>query len=212
MAAFIPLLIDLSGRRVVIFGGGPVGERKARYFLPAEVVVVSRDFTPGLEAMGNEGSVRIERKDIKKEGLASLMEGAFLVVSATGDSALDDNIKQIAGQSNILVNSATGSSSVIVPSIIKKGQVMIAISTGGSSPALSKYLRLKLESSIGGDLDQMAALQERARKRLKETVKDQKRREKILWEILEDPAVWEALDESPGAAYEAALRHMDAGK
>jgi siroheme synthase-like protein len=89
---------------------------------------------------------------------------------------------------------------------------MIAISTGGSSPALSKYLRLKLESSIGGDLDQMAALQERARKRLKETVKDQKRREKILWEILEDPAVWEALDESPGAAYEAALRHMDAGK
>jgi len=210
MAAFIPLLIDLSGRRVVIFGGGPVGERKARYFLPAEVVVVSRDFTPGLEAMGNEGSVRIERKDIKKEGLASLMEGAFLVVSATGDSALDDNIKQIAGQSNILVNSATGSSSVIVPSIIKKGQVMIAISTGGSSPALSKYLRLKLESSIGGDLDQMAALQERARKRLKETVKDQKRREKILWEILEDPAVWEALDESPGAAYEAALRHMDA--
>ena len=212
MAAFIPLLIDLSGRRVVIFGGGPVGERKARYFLPAEVVVVSRDFTPGLEAMGNEGSVRLERKDIKKEGLASLMEGAFLVVSATGDSALDDNIKQIAGQSNILVNSATGSSSVIVPSIIKKGQVMIAISTGGSSPALSKYLRLKLESSIGGDLDQMAALQERARKRLKETVKDQKRREKILWEILEDPAVWEALDESPGAAYEAALRHMDAGK
>ena len=210
MAAFIPLLIDLSGRRVVIFGGGPVGERKARYFLPAEVVVVSRDFTPGLEAMGNEGSVRLERKDIKKEGLASLMEGAFLVVSATGDSALDDNIKQIAGQSNILVNSATGSSSVIVPSIIKKGQVMIAISTGGSSPALSKYLRLKLESSIGGDLDQMAALQERARKRLKETVKDQKRREKILWEILEDPAVWEALDESPGAAYEAALRHMDA--
>jgi len=210
MAAFIPLLIDLSGRRVVIFGGGPVGERKARYFLPAEVVVVSRDFTPGLEAMGNEGSVRLERKDIKKEGLASLIEGAFLVVSATGDSALDDNIKQIAGQSNILVNSATGSSSVIVPSIIKKGQVMIAISTGGSSPALSKYLRLKLESSIGGDLDQMAALQERARKRLKETVKDQKRREKILWEILEDPAVWEALDESPGAAYEAALRHMDA--
>ena len=212
MAAFIPLLIDLSGRRVVIFGGGPVGERKARYFLPAEVVVVSRDFTPGLEAMGNEGSVRLERKDIKKEGLASLIEGAFLVVSATGDSALDDNIKQIAGQSNILVNSATGSSSVIVPSIIKKDQVMIAISTGGSSPALSKYLRLKLESSIGGDLDQMAALQERARKRLKETVKDQKRREKILWEILEDPAVWEALDESPGAAYEAALRHMDAGK
>jgi precorrin-2 dehydrogenase/sirohydrochlorin ferrochelatase len=208
MPAYLPLFIDLSVRSIVIFGGGPVGERKARYFLPAKVTVISREFTPGLEAMGREGSIRLERADVTKEGLFSLIDGAFLVVAATGDPAIDNEIRRIAEGNNILVNSATGDSSVIVPSLIKKEQIMIAISTGGSSPALSKYLRLKLESAVGEDMEKMASLQEKVRKRLKETVDDQGRREKILWDIMEDPGVWKALAESPDIAYEAALKHI----
>jgi precorrin-2 dehydrogenase/sirohydrochlorin ferrochelatase len=212
MPAFIPLFIDLSARSIVIFGGGPVGERKARYFLPAEVTVISREFTPGLEAMGRQGSIRLKRAVIKKEGLAPIIDGAFLVVAATGDLAIDNEVRRIAEENNILVNSATGDSSVIVPSLIKKDQIMIAISTGGSSPALSKYLRLKLESAIGEDIEKMAALQEKVRKHLKEKVDDQGRREKILWEIMEDPGIWKALGESPDMAYEAALRHIEEKK
>jgi len=106
----------------------------------------------------------------------------------------------------ILANNATGESPAVVPSLIKKGDVMVAISTGGRSPAMSKYLRLKLESALGEDPGRMAALQDRVREELKKTVKGQKRREEILWAILDDPAVWDALRDQD-RALELALRH-----
>jgi len=212
MPAYLPLFIDLAGRRVVVFGGGPVGERKARYFLSADVAVVSRDFTPGLEALGREGLIRLVHMEISKNALAPLVDGALLVVAATGDPALDEEIRRSADEHGVLVNSTKGDSPVIVPSLIRKGQVMVAISTGGSSPALSRYLRQKLEGTIGEDVEKMAALQEKVRKQLKSTGGDQKQREKILRDILEDPAVWKALGESPDTAYEAALKHIEAEK
>jgi precorrin-2 dehydrogenase / sirohydrochlorin ferrochelatase len=212
MPAYLPLYIDMSGRRVVIFGGGPVGERKARYFLPAEVIVVSRDFTEGLEALGRDGTIKLVRMEISKDNLDALVEGAFVAVAATGELALDEEIRHAAEKRHILMNSTAGDSPVIVPSLVRKGPVMVAISTGGSSPALSKYLRQRLESSIGDDVEKMAALQERLRKRLKALVDDQKQREKLLRDVLEDPAVWKALGESPDAAYEAALGRIEAGR
>jgi siroheme synthase-like protein len=105
-----------------------------------------------------------------------------------------------------MANNATGESPVVVPSLIKKGDVMVAISTGGRSPALSKYLRLRLGASLGDDVARMAALQERVREELKKQLRDQKTREDILWAILDDPAVWGALPDED-RALELALRH-----
>jgi precorrin-2 dehydrogenase/sirohydrochlorin ferrochelatase len=209
MGAFLPLFIDFSGKRVVIFGGGAVGERKARYFSAADVVVISHRFTPGLEAMAKDGSARLECKAIKKEDIKPLVEGAFLVVAATGDPALNNEITRVAAGAGILANSATGGSPVTIPSLIKKDQFMVAISTGGRSPAMSKYLRLKLEASLGEDIDEMVLLQERVREHLKKSVKDQKRREEILWAILDDAAVWDALGESPEKAFDIAVKHIE---
>jgi precorrin-2 dehydrogenase / sirohydrochlorin ferrochelatase len=209
MSGYLPLFLDFSCKRVVIFGGGAVGERKAKYFLPADVVVVSPAFTECLEAMGADGIVRLDRRAVKKEDVAGLIEGAFLVVAATGDLALNDEIAGIAESSDILANNATGESATIVPSMIRRGDVMVAISTGGRSPALSKYIRLRLEASLGDDIEKMASLQETLREHLKKTVAGQKRREEILWAVLDDPAVWGALEESQEKALGLALRHMD---
>lgn len=206
MASYLPLFLDFSCRKVVIFGGGAVGERKARYFLPAEVLVVSSSFTECLESMGADGLVRLERRAVSPGDVPGLIEGAFLVVAATGDKALNDSIMKAAGAAGVLANNAAGGSPVVVPSLIKKGDVMVAISTGGRSPALSKYLRLRLEASLGDDIERMAALQERAREVLKKRTPDQKAREEILWAILDDPAVWAALHDE-GRALELALRH-----
>ncbi len=206
MADYLPLFLDFSCRKVVIFGGGAVGERKAKYFLPAEVLVVSPEFTECLESMGADGLVKLERRAVGPGDVPGLIEGAFLVVAATGDKALNDSITRMAGSKGILANNAAGESPAVVPSLIKKGDVMVAISTGGRSPAMSKYLRLKLESALGEDLGRMAALQDRAREELKKTVKGQKRREEILWAILDDPAVWDALRDQD-RALELALRH-----
>jgi precorrin-2 dehydrogenase/sirohydrochlorin ferrochelatase len=206
VASYLPLFLDFSCRKVVIFGGGAVGERKARYFLPAEVLVVSSSFTECLESMGADGLVRLERRAVSPGDVPGLIEGAFLVVAATGDEALNDSIIKAADAAGILANSATGDSPAIVPSLIKKGDVMVAISTGGRSPALSKYLRLRLEASLGDDMERMAALQERVREELKKRTPDQKAREETLWAILDDPAVWAALRDED-RALELALRH-----
>jgi len=192
---------------VVIFGGGAVGERKAKYFAPADVTVVSSRFTECLDAMGAEGILKLERRAIKKEDVPRLIEDAFLVIAATGDKKLNDEISALAEARGILANNATGETPVVVPSVIKKGDVTIAISTGGRSPAMSKYLRLKLDAALGPDVEKMVELQENVREQIKKSVKGQKRREEILWGILDDPAVWKALEKSPARALELAMRH-----
>ena len=206
MAEYLPLFLDFSCKRVVVFGGGIVGERKAKYFLPAEVIVVSPDFTECLEAMGADGLIRLERRAVKPEDVGRLIEGTFLVVAATGDKALNGEIARMAEDAGVLVNNASGESPAVVPSLVKKGDITVAISTGGRSPAMSRYLRLRLEKSLGDDVEKMAALQERVREQLKGTIKDQKRREEILRAILDDPAVWAALKEAD-TAFELAMRH-----
>lgn len=208
MSEYLPLFVDFSCRKVVVFGGGAVGERKSKYFAPADIIVVSPRFTECLEAMGREGLIRLERRAVKKEDIEPLIEGAFLVVAATGDKALNDEIASIAGARGILVNNATGVTPVVVPSIIKKGDLIIAIVTGGRSPAVSKYVRLRLEASLGEDLEKMVELQERLREHLKMSVGSQKRREEILRAILEDPEVWDALKESQDKAFRTALEHV----
>jgi precorrin-2 dehydrogenase/sirohydrochlorin ferrochelatase len=212
MGGYLPLFIDFSCRKVVIFGGGAVGERKAKYFAPAEVIVVSRGFTPCLEAMGKEGLVKLERRAVTLNDVEALIAGAFLVVAATGDKALNDEIARVAWESGILANSATGESPALVPSLLEKGDISIAISTGGRSPAMARYVRLRLEAALGEDVEKMLGLQERLRERLKLTVGDQKRREEILRAVLEDPDVWEALKESEEKAFEAAMRRVTSEK
>lgn len=208
MSGYLPLFLDFSCKKVVIFGGGAVGERKAKYFLPAEVVIVSPDFTECLESMGADGLVKLDRRAVREDEIGLAIDGAFLVVAATGDKALNDAIARAAESAGILVNNATGESPAIVPSLIKKGDVMVAISTGGKSPAMSKHLRLRIEASLGDDIERMVQLQEQLRESLKIVVEDQKRREEILWEILDDAEVWEALRESKEKAMKLAMRYI----
>ena len=207
MGDYLPLFLDFSCRKVVIFGGGPVGERKAKFFSAAEVLVVSPDFTECLEAMGADGIVKLERRAVERGDVARHIEGAFLVVAATGDTALNDAIARAAEAAGVLANNASGESPAIVPSVLRRGDVTVAISTGGRSPAMARYLRLRLEKSLGDDIEKMALLQEKVREHLKKTVADQKRREEILRAILDDPAVWASLAEPADRAFELALRH-----
>jgi precorrin-2 dehydrogenase/sirohydrochlorin ferrochelatase len=193
MAGYQPLFVDFTGMKVVIFGGGAVGERKAAYFAGADVTVVSREFTIGLEMMQG---VRLVRYDVTGETVPGLIEGAFLVVAATGDSGLNREITRIARDMGILANSAEGGSDVILPSKIVRGDIIIAISTGGRSPAMARFIRERLEESLGTELSDMVRLQSELRDILKEKVRSQEMRERLLWQVLEDRSIWEALKTS----------------
>ena len=204
----LPLMIDLSGRQVVIIGGGSVGERKATLFSKyADTTVVSAGFSPKLEEMGNIGELKLIQADLgsMSDGkIEELILDAFLVIPATNDTSLNSRIVEIAQKSDILINKVDSVGDVVVPSVITRGDLTIGISTLGSSPALSKYTRKKIEQVITPQYADMIRLQNEMRTYLKQTVSEQEKRKEILWAILNNRGVWDALSESYEKAYNIA--------
>jgi precorrin-2 dehydrogenase/sirohydrochlorin ferrochelatase len=189
----IPLMLDLTGRRVLIFGGGDVGARKAAYFVhEAEVTVISRSFSPDLEGL----AIHRQEADLSAlpdEALGDLLEGAFLAVAATPDPELNDRIGRVCARTGVLFNNAAGVlGDVIVPSVVRG-------STHGKSPAVSRYLRMRLEADYA-DLDRMIDLQEEMRSMLQESEPVQAERSRILWSILADEEIRAALASDYGRA------------
>ena len=204
----LPLFLDLSQRLVVIFGGGGVGTRKAELFSRyGPVKVCSLDFSEGLLELAERSGDRVEtvRCDLSS-GFSQHLQGAFLAVPATSDIKLNQAIEAECRARGILVNRVDGRGEVVVPSIIRRGRVSIAIST--EIPALSRYLRLLLEEELSSSISEMARLLSAIRQESKATVTGQGDRAAILWRILEDREVWRLLDHSYEKAYIRALSHI----
>jgi precorrin-2 dehydrogenase / sirohydrochlorin ferrochelatase len=198
----IPLLIDLSGRCVLICGGGEVAARKAAFFLPeAEVTVVSRSFASTLLRSG----ARLVEADLDRlddAGLRALCSDADLVVAATSDPALNGRIVRAARSEGVLANSASGAGgNVQLPAVARGRRYVVAVGTGGESPGMARFLREAIEEAYPR-LDEMVALQARLRSRLRDEVPDQGQRSSLLRAVLEDRAVWAALDEGEERAWQ----------
>ena len=204
----IPLFLDLTARLVVIFGGGAVGERKARLFSQyGPVRVVSRDFSPGLQDLAADPQRQIELVECDlTSGFGNYLLGAFIAIPATSDSKLNRAIEEEARSRKILVNRVEGVGDVVVPSILQRGSIAIAIST--QSPGLTKYLRMRLEEELTGNYQDMARLLSQIRVENKEIVPLQKDRARIVWEILMDDEVWRLLLVSYEKAYMRARSHV----
>jgi len=210
MKNFLPMMLDLTGKEVVIFGGGKVGERKAAFFSGSScVTIISREFTPELDQLSEKRNIKlIKVEDLTDNEILRYMKNAFIVIPATSDAILNDNIASIAERSGKLINRVDDMGDVIVPSVIKRGDIILGISTLGQSPALSKFIRQRLEEVITPEFSQMAQLQNEFREMLKSKVKDQKERSEILWNVINDGDVWSAFGESYEKAYKVALKHI----
>lgn len=160
-----PLFVILTGRPVLVVGGGAVGERKVLDLLAAgaRVTVVSREFTPRLQELAARGEIRAVPGDFEPGQVA----GMALVVGATDDPEVNAQVSQAAQAANIWVNivDAPELCTFIVPAQIRRGELTLAVSTGGASPALARRLREKLERSFGPEygpyLRLMRAIRER---------------------------------------------------
>lgn len=205
---FLPLMLDLSGRKIVIFGGGSVGERKAELFSGCtDTLVVSLEYSQRLQELEASGQVRLVRLDLLAASdyeLKELISGAFIVIPATSNFELNQKITAIARESDILINQVDALGSVVVPSVIKRGDLVIGISTLGHSPAVSKYTRRQIEGLITPEYSDMVRLQDELRSYLKQHVAEQRQRKAILWKILESETVWSGFSESYEKATERA--------
>jgi precorrin-2 dehydrogenase/sirohydrochlorin ferrochelatase len=135
----LPLLLDARGKRVVVFGGGEVGLRKARFFAgEADVTVVSRAYVPGFESLENKVTKVTSEIGEEQEGLIG---GADFVIIATGDRELNDRLEAIALAAGKYCNRADGVSSFLIPSVVQRRNFLVAVSTLGRSPAMSRFIK-----------------------------------------------------------------------
>ncbi len=214
---YMPLFLDISSQKVVIFGGGNVGQRKASLFSKfAEVTVISEEFSEEIIDLYESNKIdiiQINVREISSDMIRNYLDGAFVAIPATSDRDLNLKIHLIASDMDIFVNSVDSTGDVIVPSVIKRGPVTIGISTLGHSPALSKYTRIKLEHTITTEYGEMACLQDKLRTELKKHIADQSLRRQVLWKVLDRREVWDAFEESYEKAYNIAydimLEHIE---
>jgi len=196
----IPLFVDCSGKHIVIFGGGEVASRKAAYFSgEADVLVVSRSFSHKMSILPVERRM-MDTARVSDEVLEGIIDGAFLVIGAFSDADQNNRIKDLCTANGILFNNADGEpGNVIIPSVTSGKNYMLAISTKGSSPAISRFIREYLETQLPS-LDEMVALQRELRAQLKQSESTVSRRNVILREVLHDPVIWETLARDPARA------------
>ena len=173
-----PIFIDVEDHDVVIIGGGEVCARKAETMMRygARVTIVSPEFTPEIEGWAGEGKLTLRRKRYEPADL----DGASIVIASTDDTAVNEQIAADCRRRRIPVNvvDVTPLCEFIVPAIIDKGSVTLAVSTGGKSPALARTLKEDLQRLIGPEYaevnDVLGTLRDSAKRALPTDV-DRKR-------------------------------------
>ncbi|MFZ0006337.1 MAG: bifunctional precorrin-2 dehydrogenase/sirohydrochlorin ferrochelatase [Methanoregula sp.] len=198
----IPLFVECTGKRVVIFGGGEVAARKAGHFArEADVLMVSRTFRPACRMLPVQLQTLNTRAAPDAE-LGLLIAPAFLVISALSDRSENDRIGAICKEHGVLFNNADGKpGDVVIPAMTTGTHYTVAVSTGSGSPAVSRFIREEIEKNYPA-MDTMVALQHRLRATLKERMTTPEVRKKILWSVLRDKHIWSILSKSPDKAWE----------
>jgi len=166
--SFYPIFIDLSGKRVLVVGGGRVAQRKIETFLhyDAHVSIIAMEITHQLERYVKEGKIIFLGREFNEDA----MTGATLVIAATDDPQLNSKISKRAKKMGLPVNAVDQPSdcSFIVPSIVRRGDLQIAVSTAGKSPALAKKLRKELEKQFGAHYEAFLILMGKIREEILE--------------------------------------------
>jgi len=149
--AYYPMFLNISRKKCVVVGGGQVARRKVRALLEhgASVEVISPDPCPELNKLVETGEVKVLRRRYQ----AGDLQGAFLAIAATDNSEINQQVIKEAQGKAVLVNAVDDAenSDFIVPSYLRRGDMTIAVSTAGRSPALARKIRARLEKELGDE-------------------------------------------------------------
>ncbi len=163
---YYPVSLDIKNRDCLVVGGGGVGTRKVKALVNcgATVTVVSPESSARLDQMAAEGLISHEKRAYRTSDL----DGKFLVIGATDDEALNRRIHADAENLNTLCNIADRPEicNFILPAIVNRGDLVIAVSTSGKSPAYAKKLRKELENQFGEEYEPFLRLMGSLRKQL----------------------------------------------
>ena len=164
---YYPVFLNISHRRCIVVGGGRVALRKARVLLEhgADVTVISPDLCHELAELAESGEISA----LAREYQAGDLENAFVAIAATDNSAVNRQVVAETRRGAVLVNVVDDAenSDFIVPSYLRRGEITIAVSTNGKSPALARKIRLRLERQLGDEYALLANLISEVRMQVK---------------------------------------------
>ncbi len=178
---FLPIFLDVREKTALVVGGGDVAARKVALLLQAnaKVRVISPELCANLNSLLAEGSIEHEQR----EYIDGDLNGCALVYAATNSSEVNRMVSAAAQERQLPVNVVDQPElcSFIMPSIVDRSPMVVAVSTGGSSPVLARLMRSRLESLIPAGYGRLADLAKRFRDKVKQRISDPRDR-KIFWE------------------------------
>ncbi len=177
---YYPAFLNIAGRQCVIIGGGKVAERKCSGLLRAgaRVTVISPGITRSLERSREKGLLNHVRRRYRKGDLRA----AFAVIVATDSEATNRQVVTDAAAAGVLVNVADNPSlcTFIAPSVLTRGPLTIAISTGGVSPAMARTIRRELGRMYGAEFSGYLRFVKGIRRRALREMSEKRERERFL--------------------------------
>ena len=189
MSVFYPVFLDLRGRRAVVIGGGAVAEQKVRGLLAAgaHVTVVSPDMSPGLADLARRSAIELRRRRYHDHDLA----GAWLAIAATDDRAVNEAVYAEAERLGVPLNAVDDLEhcSFIAPAIHREGDITVAVSTGGKSPALAVRLRQRIARLVGRAEARLCELLGELRPELATRVPDAQARTALWYAIVDSDVI-----------------------
>jgi uroporphyrin-III C-methyltransferase / precorrin-2 dehydrogenase / sirohydrochlorin ferrochelatase len=208
----LPLFADLRNRHCLVVGGGQVAARRVRLLLSAgaRITVISPQVHADLLAREDAGGIRVLRETFASHDL----EPYWLVVAATDDHDVNQHVANCAEKSKIWCNVVDQPAlcSFIMPAIINRAPITVAIGSGGNAPVLARWLKGVIESLLPARVGQLGALAGRWRERVKAHIPDPDKRQRFWQRIFGGGAaehVYAGRDEAASQALESALADWD---
>lgn len=187
MSGYYPLLLDLTGKTCVVIGGGNVAGRKAQSLLEAgaRVALVAPELAETARELYDAGRVEWRAEPYR----AAHLEGAALAVAATDDQQVNRRARADARTLGVFINVVDQPElcDFIVPSVLRRGDLIIAISTSGASPAVAKRLRERFEKEFGPHWAEFLTMMREARERALAAGGGQKEREERFNRLADGP-------------------------
>ena len=176
MNYYYPVCLDLRDKNILVVGAGEVAfdKIKSLLFTHAVIHIVSTQVIPAILKLSRINKVILMQRTFRSSDL----DGKYLVIAATNNASLQRLISEQCRLHRILVNivDVKDYCNFIVPSIVRKGNVLFTISTGGTSPALAKFLRKKIEKLFGYEVHILSCVIQKIRQRLISTPLQLKRK------------------------------------
>lgn len=206
---YFPVFLDLHNYPCLVVGGGDVAQRKIQLLLcaGASLCVVAPQLTPTLQAMADAGKFR----HLSRAWQADDLQGIRLAIAATDNHTVNSAVHAACESAGIPVNVVDQPElcRFIVPSIVDRSPLMIAISSGGHAPVLARHLRAKIEAWLPHGYGVLARLAGEFREQVKQRFGEQERARRRFWEMaLEGPAAEKALAGDEQGAAEALAHEL----